>query len=179
MSSPTKLEIGCGQRPTDGYAHNDMNAFDGVDYVCPAWKIGLPDRSLDEVVALGVIEHLQYEEVRDTFRNVHRMLKSGGVFLFDVPDIITWCRYLVDDAHGKSVPFEREHIMSTLYGWQRWPGDEHKSGWTRDLLTEYLAKSGFLHIRIEPAATQFKQRGFERNRFERPLDAHFYVTATK
>jgi hypothetical protein len=28
-----KLEIGCGQRPTPGYIHNDLNAFEGVDIV--------------------------------------------------------------------------------------------------------------------------------------------------
>lgn len=113
-----KLEIGCGERPTSGYVTNDL--YWESDYPGPAWKIFLPDDSLDEVLALGVIEHMTQEDAISTFDNVHRMLKVGGEFVFDVPNLPVWCEYLLDNLDGLGRPeISRKHILSTLYGWQR------------------------------------------------------------
>ena len=172
-----KLEIGCGQRPTPNYIHNDVNNFDGVDVVGMPWEIDFPDDSLDEVLALGAIEHLTYDQVTSTFANVHRMLEPDGIFLFDVPDIPVWCSYVVDHFAGKSIPFEIDHVFATLYGWQRWPGDEHKSGWWQGRLEGELNKAGF--ERIEFGVHLFLDRGHHRNRFDRPHDAHLYCCAHK
>lgn len=173
----TKLEIGCGQRPTPGYIHNDVNSFPGVDIVGNPWEIALEDESLDEVLALGVIEHLTYAQVELSFANVHRLLKTGGSFYFDVPDLPSWCRYAVDHFEGRPTPFPIEHIISTLYGWQRWPGDEHKSGWYDARLTDTLRRAGFCTHRF--GVNIFLDRGIQRNRMRNPLDAHIYCVVTK
>jgi predicted SAM-dependent methyltransferase len=172
-----KLELGCGQRPTPGYIHNDLNAFEGVDIVGNPWEIELPDGSLDEVIALGNIEHLTYEQCDKTFRNIRRMLAPGGVFLFDVPDIPVWCRYVADHFAGKETPFTLEHLFSTLYGWQRWPGDEHKSGWHQGMLEDAVKKAGYSATSY--GVEHFLSRGLERNRMKRPADAHIYCMATR
>jgi predicted SAM-dependent methyltransferase len=172
-----KLELGCGHRPTPGYIHNDLNPFEGVDIVGDPWLIALPDNSLDEVIGLGLMEHLTYQQAEQTMLNVHRMLRDGGVFLFDVPDIPVWCRYVADYFDGKSVPFELHHLFSTLYGWQRWPGDEHKSGWYKSKVAETLERTGYSIV--DYGVEFFRERGFERNRFTRPTDAHIYCRATK
>lgn len=172
-----KLEIGCGQRPTPGYIHNDLNPFEGVDIVGNPWEIRLPDETLDEVIALGLMEHLTNEQFERTMANVRRMLVPGGVFLFDVPDIPVWCRYVVDHFEGRETPFTIDHIFSTLYGWQRWPGDEHKSGWYQEKLEKVLNRVGFL--KYEYNMENFISRGLTRNRMTRPKDAHLYCTAYK
>jgi predicted SAM-dependent methyltransferase len=172
-----KLEIGCGERPTPGYIHNDLNPFEGVDLVGSPWEINLPDNSLDEVLALASIEHLTYGQVRDTFKNVYRMLAPGGVFLFDVPDIPAWCQYVVDYFAGRSIPFTIDHVFSTLYGWQRWPGDEHKSGWWKAKLEEELHQAGFHDL--EYGVELMLEKGLMRNRFMRPHDVHIYCRANK
>jgi len=172
-----KLEIGCGQRPTPGYIHNDLNPFEGVDIVGMPWEIDFPENSLDEALALGLIEHLTYAQVRDTFTNVHRMLAPGGSFFFDVPDIPVWCRYVVDYFEGRSIPFTIDHVFSTLYGWQRWPGDEHKSGWWQAKLEDELRQCGFTSLSF--GVQLFLDKGLDRNRFKRPDDAHIYCKATK
>jgi predicted SAM-dependent methyltransferase len=172
-----KLEIGCGQRPTPGYLHNDLNNFEGVDIVGSPWQIQLDENSLDEVLALGVIEHLTYKQVTDTFQNILRMLKPGGVFVFDVPDIPVWCEYVVNYFKGESVPFEIDHLFATLYGWQRWPGDEHKSGWYQEKLVKEIEKAGFMSYKL--GVEEMKKRGHSRNRMDRPLDAHIYCVAIK
>lgn len=168
-----KLELGSGQRPTPGYIATDIYAWPGLDQVCNAWEVQVPFGSIEEILALGVIEHLTYQQARETFTRAHQLLIPGGEFWFDVPDIETWCSYFVDNRWG----FSTEHILATLYGWQRWEGDEHKSGWTEDLLEQELRMFSEVSIRID--AAHFMERGHVRNRMTRPGDAHLYVKATK
>jgi predicted SAM-dependent methyltransferase len=172
-----KLEIGCGQRPTPGYIHNDINPFENVDIVGPPWEIGLPDACLREVIALGVMEHLTYEQFDNALKNIHRMLGPAGVFLFDVPDIPVWCRYVADHFNGRPIPVTIEHAFATLYGWQRWQGDEHKSGWHKESLDAALRRAGF--ATFDYSLKHFLERGLERNRMTRDWDAHLYVMAVK
>ena len=175
--APRKLEIGCGERPTPGYICNDLNAFPGVDIVGNPWEITLESGSLDEVIALGLVEHLLYKQVDNTFSNIHRMLKPGGRFLFDVPDIPVWCGYIVDHFKGKDIPFTIDHCFSTLYGWQRWPGDDHSSGWYRSKLEEVIRSAGFTEVSYD--LQEFLKRGLERRRMTRPADAHLYCIVSK
>jgi hypothetical protein len=64
-----------------------------------------------------------------------------------------------------------------VYGWQRWPGDEHESGWTRHSNIAELRAAGYSEI-IE-GGTLFTEKGLERDRFGRPHDAHLYLKAIK
>ena len=67
---PIRLEIGAGQRATPGYVTNDINPFEGIDIVANPWEINLPDNTVEEVLALAVIEHLTYRQVDQTFSNI-------------------------------------------------------------------------------------------------------------
>lgn len=176
-----KLELGAGHRPTIGYEHNDLHPFDHIEHPGVPWELELPSGSVEEVLALGFVEHLTFFQAFDTFRNVRRMLRPGGVFLFDVPDYPVWARYYLyrlNALDSYSLPADAppmEHIRKTLFGWQRWPGDEHKSGWDRDYLDESLREAGFTHI--EWGLDPFLARGIYRRRFKNPADAHLYVSA--
>lgn len=168
-----KLELGCGNRPTGGYLHQDVTELTTLDFHCQPWEVDLPEESLDEVLALGVMEHLRKNEFYLTVNKVYKLLRPEGIFLFDVPDILVWSEYLYKVLRGEKVPFSREHIFSTFWGWQRWQGDEHKWGWTREeiikALNIFLVKDGF---------EDMIKRVF-RNRFARPEDAHIYIKAIK
>lgn len=172
--SAKRIELGSGQRPTAGYAHNDINPFDGIDLVCNPWEIDFASGSVEEIIALGVIEHLAYADAAKTVANVHRLLATGGKFYFDVPDLAKWCGYLTME----SPPFELTHIMATLYGWQRWPGDEHKSGWVVSNLQSMIRAAGFTEWQFVTGAA-FIAAGLGRTRMARPEDAHLYIIAEK
>lgn len=164
-----KLELGSGQRPTPGYIHSDINPFPGIDQVCPAWEVtGGP---YAEVVALGVIEHLTYPQAISTFTHIHDLLAPAGVFLFDVPDFAVWADYLIT---GTDL-FDTLHVQSTLHGWRRWTGDEHKSSWTYPLLTSALSAYSIVNFGVH----HFADRGLTRDRMTRKGDAHIYVQATR
>ena len=178
MADDLRLEIGSGRRPTPGYLHNDVRAFDHVEFACNAWEVSLPSDTLEEVIALGVIEHLTFRQVEKTFRNVHRMLRRDGRFVFGAPDLLVWSEYLYDVLRAKPCPFTKEHVLATIYGWQRWDGDEHKSGWTKESLTQKLKEFGF--GRVVDGEEHFKTKPeLWRRRLGRPEDAHVRIIAIK
>ncbi len=176
-----KLELGCGNMPTPGYLHQDVHQQDGIklDFVCAPWEIPLPENTLDEILGLAMMEHLRFAEVEWTLAHLYKILKPGGAFLFDVPDMTIWAEYLYNATHGLEHlnPLPTEHVWRTVYGWQRWEGDEHKSGWTRDSILTALNRAGF--DRIGDGVQIFTDKGIQRGRFTRPGDAHLYLKAQK
>lgn len=178
-----KLELGAGQRPTRGYTHHDQYQFPHIEIIDDPWMIDLPDESLDEVLAVAFIEHLTHDQACDTFRNVHRMLKPGGLFLFDVPNYPVWVGYYLRQLNSKSgddytdIP-PMDHVRRTLFGWGRWPGDSHLYGWDSEHLAATLCECGFSSGISPGNVDEFKARTF-RARFDKPEDAHLYVVAWK
>lgn len=172
-----KLELGAGKRPTPGYLHCDTQAFAGIDLIAPAWELDLKDESVEEVIALAFMEHLTFAQFVQVLANVRRMLAPGGRFLFDVPNLPVWADYLVRVARGEQVPFTRRHIYKTIYGHQRWPGDEHHSGWDIETLAHALEDADFRDV--EYGVEHFLRAGLHRDRFHRPQNAHIYVLARK
>lgn len=174
-----KLELGAGYRGTRGYTHQDAYPFDGIDITCKPWELPYGDGELDEVLALAFIEHLTYGEAFDTFREVHRVLRPGGELVFDVPDYPVWAQMYCHLLAGGMAEATLEHCRQTLFGWQRWPGDEHKSGWDLNYLDKALVEAGFFQVSCSPSGEGFLERGLYRRRFAQPWNAHLYVVATK
>jgi len=176
-----KLELGCGGKPSKGYLHQDITQLEGIelDFQCNPWEIPIKENSLSEILALGMMEHLRYEDFRKTLKHSYKILKKGGEFLFDVPDMKIWSEYLYNLTHGQKNknPFSPEHIWATMYGWQRWPGDEHKCGWTKEMLLKEVKKFGY--SKIEEGVQIFTSKGIQRGRFTRLGDAHIYIKAIK
>ena len=162
-----KLEIGSGSNPRQPWSewyHNDLhigdfknindliNAFPHIEINCPAWEIALPDNSLDEVYMSGVWEHFFYKDIEKMIDNIHRMLEPGGILdVREIPDAISYVEeYLngiatgaipmdpVEPKHIFVVKSEMKWLLRALYGWQRYPGDEHKSYWNEEIINIYL-----------------------------------------
>jgi len=175
-----KLELGCGDKPTSGYLHQDITQREvKLDFTCMPWEIDMPKESISEVIALGVIEHMRFEEVKMTLKHMNLLLSLGGAFLFDVPDMKVWSKYLYNLLHGiaNENPFSEKHIWSTFYGWQRWVGDEHKSGWSIESITREIKTANYSII--EEGTNIFTSIGIFRDKFTRLGDAHLYIKAIK
>lgn len=178
-----KVELGSGERPTPGYYHQDVTGRPrcALDFLGDPWDIPLPPGGVEEVLAVGVMEHLRFAEFHRTLAFVHTLLAPGGRFVFDVPDLAVWAGYLVRHAtgYGDKCPFSESQVIATLFGWQRWQGDEHKSGWTARTLAAAVEGAGFRYT-INDDPIVMLERGLERRRFLRPdTDAHLYVEAVK
>lgn len=94
------LEIGCGpSNPTSRFLKETFGRLDGLEtdahagknehvdrlYVYDGGRWPLADGSYDTIVANYVLEHLEHP--KETLREVARILKPGGVFLFRAPNL--------------------------------------------------------------------------------------------
>ena len=90
-----KLDLGCGLRPTPGYAGVDISPGEGVEYVVDLFQYPWPfaDRSVAEVVSNHFIEHLphyrpEYNGIDGFwmfFNELHRICQKNAKLTFTCP----------------------------------------------------------------------------------------------
>lgn len=167
--SERRLEIGCGPSPRPGYEHNDVTPAPGVhlDHVGAAHNLCFPDETFVEVFGTGFFEHLTYEQVAKFLRKAIRWLTPGGVLVLDAPDTERWLVNMIKQDRSRS------SVITAFNGWCRWPGDEHKSWWTADLMLAALYAVGF-----SPGTISVK-RGSDREDGLSTNDWHLCVRAVR
>ena len=89
-----KLNLGCGGFPLKGFVNMDsrgdignvIESRDPGEYiVVPEWKwqnglIGFSDGVVDAITESHSLMYLLVEEYEAVFREIHRVLKNGGIF---------------------------------------------------------------------------------------------------
>jgi len=187
-----KIEVGCGQTPRKYgplWNYNDVTEFPHVNLCCKASEIDLPDKSVDEIYMFGVFEHFGYKEAEKAIKNFARLLVPGGILqIDDVPDAISYVEVYLENMkagyNGGFAGFNPEYdpkiyermedlrawTIRAVYGWQRWPGDEHKSYWNYDLLLKVLLDDFEVTINIE------KITSFQMND---KMAVHYHITAIR
>jgi 2-polyprenyl-3-methyl-5-hydroxy-6-metoxy-1,4-benzoquinol methylase len=130
------LEMGCGLGHLLGLLQDDFHCIgiDLIDYSIEQTKINAPKAeayqmdagdlgrfeagAFSAVVALHLVEHLP--DPQDTIRQVNRLLKPGGIFLFATPHPDYALRRFKDrdtDAIGKDKTHINVHPPQT---WRKW-----------------------------------------------------------
>lgn len=115
------LDIGCGKGEMTAAFAARSNSCTGIDVsaeilkdapkdanvtylVMDAVKLDLPDSSFDVALSSQLIEHLHPQDVPNHFREVSRVLRPGGRYVFNTPNRISgpWdvSRYFDDVATG-------------------------------------------------------------------------------
>jgi SAM-dependent methyltransferase len=144
-----RLNWGCGPVVAPGWLNADRLARPGIDITGDIRdRLQVPDDSVEYAVAMHALQDLPYLDVGPALRELHRVLKPGGVLRVGVPDleraIDAWQRrdaryfYIPDDEvaslGGKLI------VQATWYGSVRTP-------FTWDFLHEVSAKAGFRETR--------------------------------
>lgn len=136
-----KLDIGSGghnlQKPLDEWTHQDGTVGDHVEIVCDWKKIPLDTESVDEIHLGDVVEHIPQWEMSETMGEWNRLLKMGGIVHGSMPNLD---RVMRDYAAG-TLAFK--DALSSLYGWADTKWQQHYTTYTKETLTELMAKHGF------------------------------------
>jgi predicted SAM-dependent methyltransferase len=117
------------------------------------------DASVDEVLAVHVVEHFWRWEVVGVLREWARVLKPGALMILECPNLQSACEQFLRDPETFSGPGpEGQRTMWVFYGDPRWqdPLMVHRWGYTPRSLAGVMAEAGLVEIRQEPA--QFKLR---------------------
>jgi len=109
-----KLEIGSGNRPSEGFEHLDINPdCPCVEYVAPMDKIPTDDDSFDEIRAIHVIEHQLWRETLATLTEWVRVLKPGGTIFIATPNLRFICQAYIDARAGNEDYFRKDCDIMT------------------------------------------------------------------
>lgn len=134
-----KLHIGCGRDVKSGY-HN-------IDLYCGPIKMPMDcldykDNYADEILSNHTLEHIEHSKTEDVLREWYRVLKPGGKIRITVPDMErVYDKWINDDSLDS-------YWYRAIWGWQRWDGDYHYTGFTRQKISRLFKKVEFGKIVI-------------------------------
>jgi predicted SAM-dependent methyltransferase len=166
-----KLHIGCGNNVKEGYVNIDKFVKNASIENYDILKLPIDENSVDEVLAEHVVEHLTFQEEREFFYEMYRVLKTGGKLKLEVPDI-EWVlsTFLeanddfkdfyqvgaVDHYFGNGMAIDNRWSLLTtaIWGNQNGEGQFHKNGYTVDKLK---AIAHILNFKSFMATTDFKK----------------------
>jgi predicted SAM-dependent methyltransferase len=142
-----KLHIG-GRRVKEGWKILNIQPVPGVDYIGNIGDLSqFPDRSIDEIYASHVLEHVHQAAVAPTLAGIYRVLKSKGKLMIAVPDMDVLCRMFLRTDLDMNAHFE---VMRMMFGGQIDPHDFHFFGWNFEFMRHFLDDAGFIGVeRVE------------------------------
>jgi len=131
-----KLHLGCGNRLLPDYTNIDFFAPQNLDSNSPEYlkhdiRTGLPydDDSVDEILAIHVVEHFTRNEWESISKDWARVLKERGKMTLICPDLGYAARMYLQEPGN-------DFWIKTIYGIQDHDGEFHKNGFTVDTLAE-------------------------------------------
>jgi predicted SAM-dependent methyltransferase len=183
-SAPIRLNVGCGGRPLAGYVNIDQDSLEAIKARYPGtvfddslaiedlniFQLPYADGSVDEVRADALLEHLSFKEEPLFLYEVKRVLRSGGVFTFSVPDFERVCKNWLDakddwqaffsDApediktkhwfgtHSYGYENRWGYIVATIYGSQNGSGQFHKNCYSAGKIQKMMEFLGFADVHV-------------------------------
>ena len=173
-SRDLRLHYGCGANILQGWVNIDTVPRPGADCVLlDIAHLPFGDGMVAEILAEHVLEHLDFDAERRVWTEISRVLRPGGIFTLEVPDLAWVCQSFLaaaDDFRdfyrvghpdhyagcGRDLG-QRWGILQTMFfGNQNGAGQYHRSGYTEAKLRALAKKLGFASIEIE---TPFNKGG--------------------
>ncbi len=137
------LNAGCGNTKYKNCINMDIsdNIFTDVDIVGSVLDIPFPAERFKGVIFSHVLEHLHRKEHKWAFFQIWKVLKPNGSVYVECPDFEVSVKYWLENKKGM-----RDFWYHSIYGRDAYAGDAHKSGVTRQYLTDILFEMGFAHL---------------------------------
>ena len=129
-----RLDLGCGDKPVDGFVGVDRKLGSEVYPLA-----GVAEGSVDEIRASHVLEHFGHNEASEVLLHWVSKLKPGGTIKIAVPNF----QWIAE----KYLAGENVNVQGYTMGGQTDGNDYHKSIFDAEALSEMMADVGLQRIR--------------------------------
>jgi predicted SAM-dependent methyltransferase len=145
-----KLQVGCsevrGVYKTDEWVNLDIVDGPGVDVVADASdRIPYNTGTFDEIHCIHVLEHVTRDKYKPMLREMHRVLKPGGVLYVETPDFrgtIANLQHAFEQSDADAL-----HVWTTsVYGKNEREGMAHHWGFYEGMLRREFRHQGFKDV---------------------------------
>jgi predicted SAM-dependent methyltransferase len=135
-----KLHLGCYQKKIHGFVNVDIRPEVEPDLVADVFKLPtIKNNSVDLILAVHVLEHLNREKVILALKRWFEILKKGGKVMISVPDIEAVCEHYIYHKDLKV-------LQAFLGGSQKHDYDYHLSHFDFKTLKSILEQIGFKNV---------------------------------
>ena len=171
-----RLNVGCGGDLRREYINIDMHSKEeiGTRYASEIkeeikifnydiFNLPYEDGSVDEVMTLGFLEHLSFEDEGRFFKEVKRVLKKGGLFHFTVPDFDSLCAQWLEAQdnfldfyttnaqehwfgnNNRNIQNKYGYLLASFFGNQNGEGQFHRNAFTSKKICAIMKMLNFSH----------------------------------
>lgn len=135
-----KIDIGSGNNPQKGCITVDKyTKADIKDDITTMSKFR--NGSVDHVSTYHLLEHLPDKQVPLAIKQVHRVLRQGGRWIIQVPDLEWVLKSFLETPEDD--PDKWVWKLHTIFGHQKHEGEYHKTGFSVKRLEHMLTSAGF------------------------------------
>lgn len=146
-----KLNLGSGNNRIEGFTSVDLYDAE-ADIRADICELPFDNNSVDEIIALQVVEHVPYNRSQQMFDEMCRVLKPGGTALIETPDIDVVCRKILEEGLidkwifnlvGEYYrPWDKERYSD----WEHNAASIHRNPWNLRRLTAIAQQAGFKSV---------------------------------
>ena len=142
-----KLNLGCGNDIKEGYVNIDLYS-EKADKKCDIKYLPYENDSVDEILALHVIEHFDMKEGIEVLKEWYRVLKPNGKLVLETPDMEYSCKWFLEADKEWRIK-----LYGHFFAWPWMKGQQHKFLYTETQLFECLKEVGFQETkRVAPSS---------------------------
>lgn len=146
---PLRIHLGCGSQHWDGWVNIDVSSNSAADIVLDFREIKniFEIQTVEEIVMIHSVGYLRLWEARNLFHDIFSLLKIGGKYTMEFPDIVKCSTYLLKNENNIAEYLEgvrgiyafdmnqiknKEKFGTYLFGWSAWhiQKELHEAGFT-------------------------------------------------
>lgn len=151
-----KLNLGCGNDIRKDWINLDIAPLQGVDVVHDLNHLPLPfdNNSFDFILCQDILEHLDYI---DLLRELHRIIKPGGIVEIRVPHFSSRFNY-IDPTHKKRFSIQTFDYFTpeALFG-RKYYFDFHFTRISKRKITFSKGPVFFINYLVQPVVNAGKR----------------------
>jgi len=138
-----RVNLGCGEKPLDGYVNVDFRPLPGVDVVADVRRLPFEAGTVDEVASAHLVEHFRQHQLETLILPYWRsLLAPDGAVRIVCPN---WA-VMIEQLNAGELAFD--DFKTVTFGLQDYSGDDHFAMYTPTTLTAVLERAGFGRIEV-------------------------------